>query len=157
MTPSKPSSRSPRRITSRTGALSFSHGVSSENRCRLASTWSVWWKYVVSRPAHGASAPSLSERAGFGTSRSGSISSREPIPLHSGQAPYGLLNENIRGETSGNEIPHSAQASFSENVWAGPVVVVRSLRPALAAGGLLAARGSVSVNRLDRDDAVGQA
>src|SRR5207245_844992 len=63
MTPSKPLSRSPRRITSRTGALSFSHGVSSENRCRLASTWSVWWKYVVSRPAHGASAPSLSERA----------------------------------------------------------------------------------------------
>src|SRR5207244_30525 len=32
MTPSKPSSRSPRRITSRTGALSFSHGVSSEHR-----------------------------------------------------------------------------------------------------------------------------
>src|SRR5947199_10098337 len=124
-------------MMSRTGLRSSDHGTSSENLWRLASTASVCRKYEVSRPAHGASAPSLSERAGFGTSRSGSISSREPIPLHSGQAPYGLLNENIRGETSGNEIPHSAQASFSENVWAGPVVVARSLRPALAAGGLL--------------------
>src|SRR5439155_26160435 len=114
MTPSKPLSRSPRRITSRTGALSFSHGVSSENRCRLASTWSVWWKYVVSRPAHGASAPSLSERRGFGTSRSGSISSREPSPPHSGHAPQGLLNENMRGDTPGSETPHSAHARRSE-------------------------------------------
>src|SRR6266550_3367955 len=135
MTPSKPLSRSPRRITSRTGALSFSHGVSSENRCRLASTWSVWWKYEVSRPAHGASAPSLSERAGFGTSRSGSISSREPMPPHSGHAPYGLLNENMRGETSGKEIPQSAHASFSENV-----VVAGAVRPPWTEGGLLSTR-----------------
>jgi hypothetical protein len=36
------------------------------------------------------------------------------MPPHSGQAPYGLLNENIRGETSGKEMPHSAQARRSE-------------------------------------------
>src|SRR4030095_3014707 len=36
------------------------------------------------------------------------------MPPHSGQAPYGLLNENIRGETSGKEMPQSAQASLSE-------------------------------------------
>ena len=51
---------------------------------------------------------------GLGTSRSGSISQRVPMPPHSGQAPYGLLNENMRGETSGKEMPHSAQANRSE-------------------------------------------
>src|SRR6266850_1913247 len=130
-------------MMSRTGLRSSDHGVSSENLCRLASTARVCRKYEVSRPAHGASAPSLSERAGFGTRRSGSISSREPIPPHSGHAPYGLLNENIRGDTSGKEMPHSAHASFSENVFvvAGFVVpgfvVAGRLRPARAEGGLL--------------------
>src|SRR5215831_15631544 len=120
-------------MTSRTGLRSSTHGVSSENLWRLARTASVCRKYVVSRPAHGASAPSFNDRAGFGTSRSGSISSREPIPPHSGQAPYGLLNENMRGDTSGNEMPHSAHASFSEKVmdW--------SFRPVRAEGGLLEA------------------
>src|SRR2546425_8714745 len=129
-------------ITSRTGRRSSDHGVSSENRWRLASTARVCRKYEVSRPAHGASAPSLSERAGFGTSRSGSISSREPSPPHSGHAPYGLLNENIRGETSGKEMPHSAQASFSEKVLVAGVGVAGSLSPARTEGGLLEMLGA---------------
>src|SRR6059036_2221033 len=116
-------------MMSRTGLRSSDHGVSSENLCRLASTARVCRKYEVSRPAHGASAPSLSERAGFGTRRSGSISSRTPIPPQSGHAPYGLLKENIRGETSGKEMPHSAHASFSEKV----MVAEGGLLEALAA------------------------
>src|SRR5438309_484636 len=36
------------------------------------------------------------------------------MPPHSGQAPYGLLNENMRGDTSGKEMPQSAQARRSE-------------------------------------------
>src|SRR6266481_9194133 len=129
-------------MMSRTGRRSSAHGVSSENLWRLASTASVCRKYEVSRPAHGANAPSLSERAGFGTSRSGSISSREPMPPHSGQAPYGLLNANMRGETSGKEMPPSAHASLSENVVVAGFVVAgfvlaRSLRPPRTEGGLL--------------------
>ncbi len=42
------------------------------------------------------------------------------MPPHSGQAPYGLLNENIRGDTSGKEMPQAAQASRSENMNEGP-------------------------------------
>src|SRR6266487_4415548 len=114
-------------MTSRTGLRSSDHGISSENLWRLASTASVCRKYEVSRPAHGASAPSFNERAGFGTSRSGSISSREPIPPHSGQAPYGLLKENMRGDTSGKEIPQSAHASFSEKVVAAGLPLAPSL------------------------------
>src|SRR5262245_63398510 len=54
----------------------------------------------------------------------------------------------MRGDTSGKEMPHSAHASFSENVMAAPGVVVAGLfvaglvvagflRPALNEGGLL--------------------
>src|SRR5207245_2868825 len=50
-------------------------------------------------------------------------------------APYGLLNENMRGETSGKEIPQSAHASFSENV-----VVAGAVRPPWTEGGLLSTR-----------------
>src|SRR3989442_13046364 len=104
----------------------------------------------LARPARGGRAPPWGGRADCGRSRSPSISSREPSPPHSGHAPYGLLNENIRGETSGKEMPHSAQASFSEKVFAAGFVVAGvfvagffvagSVRPARAGGGLLGAR-----------------
>ncbi len=42
------------------------------------------------------------------------------MPPQSGQAPYGLLNENMRGDTSGKEMPQAAQASRSENMNDGP-------------------------------------
>ncbi len=63
----------------------------------------------------------------FGTSRSGSISQRVPMPPHSGQAPYGLLKENIRGETSGKEMPQSAHASRSEKTMGSAVIGVVEL------------------------------
>ena len=42
------------------------------------------------------------------------------MPPQSGQAPYGLLNENMRGDTSGKEMPQAAQASRSEKRKEGP-------------------------------------
>ena len=53
-------------------------------------------------------------------SHSGHTSSEKrdlvPSPLHAIQAPYGLLNENRRGSTSGNEAPSSGQMNFAESV-----------------------------------------
>src|SRR5262245_16112609 len=46
------------------------------------------------------------------------------MPPHSGQAPYGLLNENIRGETSGKEMPQSAQARRSEKTMGSVLVLL---------------------------------
>src|SRR5262249_39207770 len=115
-TPSKPPSASPWSMTSRTDFFSDFHGVSSVNLYRLARAASVCLKYGDSCPAHGASAPCLSVRSTFGTTRSGSTSHRLPRPEHVSHAPYGLLNENMRGETSGSEIPQSGQARRSENI-----------------------------------------
>ena len=42
------------------------------------------------------------------------------MPPQAGQAPYGLLKENMRGETSGKDTPHLTQASRSEKSIAGP-------------------------------------
>ncbi len=44
-----------------------------------------------------------------GTIKSSSIF-KYPIPVHSGHAPYGLLNENILGVNSGKLNPQSGQA-----------------------------------------------
>ena len=57
----------------------------------------------------------LAQRAtrGSGTTRSGSIAVRAPMPSHAGQAPCGPLNENIRGSMGGSEMPHSMQAKRS--------------------------------------------
>ena len=46
--------------------------------------------------------------------RSGFTSFRVPRPLQSGQTPNGLLNENWRGSSSGNDSPHTGQAKRSE-------------------------------------------
>ena len=67
----------------------------------------------------GFTAPSLIERSGFGTTRSGSISIRVPRPEHSGHIPCGELNENSCGEGSGNEIPHSWQARCCDITFSG--------------------------------------
>ena len=74
---------------------------------------------VVASPTapSGLTAPSLTERSGFGTTRSGSISMRVPSPEHSGHIPSGELNENSCGDGSGNEIPQWWQARCSESTW----------------------------------------
>ena len=50
-------------------------------------------------------APSSIDRSGSGTTSSGSTSSRVPSPSHVGHAPYGELNEKLRGASSSNEMP----------------------------------------------------
>src|SRR6478752_9618555 len=65
--------------------------------------------------AQGVMAPSLIDRAGFGTTRSGSISGREPRPLQSPQKPSGELNENDCGDSSGKESSQCGQATRSLN------------------------------------------
>ena len=58
----------------------------------------------------GATAPASTERSGSGTTFSSSTPAMVPRPEHSGQAPYGLLNENSRGVTSDRLVEHSEQA-----------------------------------------------
>ena len=55
-------------------------------------------------------APSSRETLLFGMTRSGSTLSCVPRPVHSGHAPKGLLNENMRGVNSSMEMPQSSQA-----------------------------------------------
>ena len=73
-------------------------------------------KYSVRAPAQGPMAPCDSERSGFGTTSSGSTSKRVPSPLQAGQAPYGELNEKLRGASSSSEIPQCTQARCWEKV-----------------------------------------
>src|SRR5690606_21300281 len=63
--------------------------------------------------AHGMIPPSDSDFRGSST-RSGSISILCPKPSQVGHAPYGELNENIRGESSSKLMPQSTQANLSE-------------------------------------------
>ena len=66
-------------------------------------------------------APSLSDRRGSGTISSGSISICEPSPVQRWQAPWGELNENIRGSSSGIEVPQWRHTKRSEKVCTSPV------------------------------------
>ena len=59
-------------------------------------------------------APSFSDSDGSGTISSGSISICEPSPVQRGQAPCGELNENIRGSSSGIEVPQCRHMKRSE-------------------------------------------
>ena len=55
-------------------------------------------------------APSRMDRFLLGMIRSGSIFIWEPSPMQVGQAPKGLLKENIRGVSSSMDTPQSSQA-----------------------------------------------
>ncbi len=63
---------------------------------------------------HGRIAPSPSDSEGSGTISSGSISICEPSPVQRGHAPWGELKENMRGSSSGIEVPQCRQAKRSE-------------------------------------------
>src|SRR5512143_404381 len=76
-------------------------GVFTSKPHELARDSSIWKYWNDVRLAQGLIAPSRSERLVFGTMRSGSNSSRPPRPSQVGQAPWGLLNENIWGVISG--------------------------------------------------------
>ena len=55
-------------------------------------------------------APSSTESSSLIRTSDGSTRFKRPIPLHREQAPKGLLNENILGESSSMLIPQSSQA-----------------------------------------------
>ena len=96
-------------------------GVFKENLFRSARSESIH-QYHDCLPtrcdadAQGRIAPSASVNRLFGNTSSGSTSRFEPSPVHSGHAPYGLLNENILGSISGRSTPHSTHENFSENI-----------------------------------------
>ena len=76
-----------------------------------ATAWNIVWFHSLSGLKNGnARSLKLSERSGRILLKSHSIFS--PRPVHSGQAPNGLLKENRRGCKSGIEIPQSGQAFF---------------------------------------------
>ena len=55
-------------------------------------------------------APSRMDRSRLGMISSGSIFIWDPRPMQVGQAPKGLLKENIRGVSSSMDMPQSSQA-----------------------------------------------
>ena len=55
-------------------------------------------------------APSKMDRLSSGMISAGSVFSCIPRPVQVGQAPKGLLKENIRGVNSSIEMPQSSQA-----------------------------------------------
>src|SRR5690348_3756020 len=65
---------------------------------------------------HGTTAPSLNDLLRSGMTRRGSISIFTPSPVHSGHAPYGELNENMRGASSSKLSPQCRHANFSEKL-----------------------------------------
>ncbi len=67
----------------------------------------------MERSVQGRIAPSRSVRS-RATTRSGSTSSVNPRPVHCGHAPWGELNEKVRGASSGSDAPCSGHANFSE-------------------------------------------
>src|SRR5436190_12172768 len=102
---------------SRAFFVSFFHGVSRSNPWASPTACRTRYQYSRLFDAQGAMAPSLMDRSESGTTSSGSTSRRVPSPSHVGQAPYGELNEKLRGANSSNESPQYVHASFCENVW----------------------------------------
>ena len=69
---------------------------------------------IVAVRDQGTMAPSAIERLRFGMTIAGSSSIFTPRPVHSRQAPCGLLNEKLRGSSSPKERPSKTQAKCSE-------------------------------------------
>ena len=66
----------------------------------FATDSSMRVKYWVWALRHGAIAPSAIDSSGSGTTSSGSTSNVVPRPSHVSHAPYGELNEKLRGAGS---------------------------------------------------------
>ena len=81
-------------------AVSFSHGPSMSIPCTSATDSSMRVKYCVCALRHGAIAPAFSDISGSGMISSGSTSNVVPNPSHVTHAPYGELNEKLRGAGS---------------------------------------------------------
>ncbi len=129
----------PSRIARRALAGSLFHGVAMIEPIDVAQADSKRPKYSELWPIdHGAMAPSSRLISGSGTTRSGSTSLRMPRPVHSGQAPYGELNEKDRG---------SGRRSTADARWGTPLLG----EPPLAVGSVL-----VAIDEVQHDDPVGQ-
>ena len=103
----------PKRMAFRVSAGRSAKATSgSTPRALTARSVSVARESEPRRP-QATTAPSRRVRRGSGTTRSGSTRVRAPMPSQAGQAPWGPLNENIRGSTGGSEIPQSMQAKRS--------------------------------------------
>ena len=64
--------------------------------------------------AHGTIAPPARLCDLSGITRSGSTSRRNPRPVQVGHAPYGVLNEKLRGSSSAIDMSQWTQANCSE-------------------------------------------
>ncbi len=112
-TPGKPSS-SPWRSTAFASADRSETGTSSEKPWRSATSKRASRSRRGPWRCHGRMAPSRRLFDSSGITRSASTAQRRPRPSQAGQAPCALLNENERGESSGTDTSHRAQASFWE-------------------------------------------
>ena len=90
--------------------VSFSHGLVRSISFASATDSSMRWKYCVWALRHGAIAPSAIDCSGSGTMSSGSTSNVVPSPSHFSHAPYGELNEKLRGAGSSYEVRHTGHA-----------------------------------------------
>src|SRR3974390_2244330 len=106
----------PYRITFLAAALSFFHGVAVEKPYASPTATSTRLKYSPRNPDHGWIAPSSIDRSSSEITSSGSTWKRVPRPSHSSQAPYGELNEKLRGASSSNDRPQCEHARCSEKV-----------------------------------------
>src|SRR5262249_57868366 len=89
--------------------------VDVEKPYSSATAESTRVKYSPRNPDQGAIAPSSIDRSSSGTSSSGSTWNLVPRPSHVSHAPYGELNEKLRGASSSNDRPQCMHARCSEN------------------------------------------
>ena len=100
----------PNRIVRCAASGSFPHGAEAFAPFSFAMAAMAQSYLSAKRRFQPASAPSSTLASGFTTRRPGSKVAVRPSPLQSGQAPWGLLNENVRGLSSANEMPQVAHA-----------------------------------------------
>ena len=81
-----------------------------------ATDSSMRWKYCVWALRQGAIAPSAIDCSGSGITSSGSTSNVVPSPSHVSHAPYGELNEKLRGAGSSYDVWHTGHARCWLNV-----------------------------------------
>src|ERR1035441_2251835 len=87
----------------------------------------MWMRCCDAVP--GPKAPSSSGFDQSAMTLAGSKSYLLPSPLHSGHAPYMLLNENERGSSTGTLMPHSGQASLDEYKCSSPPTTATCTNP----------------------------
>ena len=112
---------------------SLPHAMSGETPRASTARESSVARATLARLPHARTTPSRSVWRASPTQRSGSTTSRAPRPSHAGHAPWGPLNENIRGSIGGSEMPQSIQAkrSLIQNGSSSPACTRRRPSPSL--------------------------